>query len=110
MNVKPDSLLKRYGGGGRDKHADDKTEQTEMDSRQLNNDSESVPLQKRNEDKQQVADKIKSGMESANGMQTSQSMLSSMLEGSEDDESKQASKNKKKGKEVVKDLSEIEGK
>lgn len=111
MNVKPDSLLKRRGGGGGgDKQGDDKTEHTEMDSRQLNNDSESIPLHKKAEDeKQQVADKIKSGIESGNGMQTSQSMLSSMLEGSEDEESKQASK-KKKGKDVVKDLSEKEGK
>ena len=72
--------------------------------------SESIPLQKKaEEEKQQPADKIKSGMESATGMQTSQSMLSSMLEGSEDEENKQA-QNRKRGKEEIKDLSGEEGK
>lgn len=110
MNVKPDSLLKRRGGGGGDKPSDDKTEQTDKDSKQFNNNSESIPLQKNVEDeKQQAADKIKSGMESATGMQTSQSMLSSMLEGSEDEESKLAN-NRKRAKEEIKDLSGEEGK
>ena len=75
----------------------------------MKDDSESVQLTKKDDDtKQQVTEqKIKSGIESGTGMQTSQSMLSSMLEGSEDEESRRQEAKKKK-KEEKKGLTEEE--
>jgi hypothetical protein len=101
--VKPDSLIKRRGTGAV-KGGDNKTDGTGMDTKQMKDDSESVSLQKRTEEESKQLDqknetKVKSGMESGTGMQTSQSMLSSMLEGSEDEESRRQDAKRKKREE-----------
>lgn len=108
--VKPDSLLKRRGGGGTSgEKGDSKGDVTDVQKTGMKDDSESVGLQKREEEsKQQTTDKIKSGMETGTGMQTSQSMLSSMLEGSEDEESKRRQDTKKKSKDDKQGLTEAE--
>jgi len=89
------------------KENDAKTDATGLDSKGVGLDSESVNLPKKDESKQHTEQKIKSGMESGTGMQTSQSMLSSMLEGSEDEENKRQEAKKKK-KDEKKGLTEEE--
>jgi WD40 repeat protein len=96
-------LIKRRGTGIV-KGGDNKTDGTGMDTKQMKDDSESVSLQKRTEEESKQLDqknetKVKSGMESGTGMQTSQSMLSSMLEGSEDEESRRQDAKRKKREE-----------
>ena len=91
-------------------HIDTRGDVTDQQTNKvMKDDSESVGLQKRDEDsKQQNTDKVKSVMEGGTGMQTSQSMLSSMLEGSEDEESKRRQDAKKKSKDEPKGLTETE--
>jgi hypothetical protein len=97
-------IKRRVQGGVRE---EGKTEGTIGDTRMM--ESESVTLQRRQEEesKQQTEQKIKSGIESGTGMQTSQSMLSSMLDGSEDEENRRQEAKKKK-KDEKKGLSEEE--
>lgn len=103
-------MIKRRGTG--QNNTGGKTEGTGLDTKQMKDDSESVSLQKRTEDEskqlqQQTENKMKSGMESGTGMQTSQSMLSSMLEGSEDEENRRQDAKRTK-KDEKKGLSEAE--
>lgn len=105
--VKPDSLIKRRGTGTK---GGERTEGVTGAVTKDMKDSESISLQKRTEDESKIQNteqKIKAGIESGTGMQTSQSMLSSMLEGSEDEESRRQEAKKKK-KEEKKGLSEAE--
>lgn len=103
--MKPESLIRRRGATA-NKGEEGKTDTIVGDTKGIKEDSESVPFNKE-ESKQQTDTKIKSGIESGTGMQNSQSMLSSMLEGSEDEENRRQEAIKKK-KEKKLGLSEKE--
>ncbi|CAI2382805.1 unnamed protein product [Moneuplotes crassus] len=106
INVHPDSLIKRRGTGNTIKAEPDQPETMADHTHTYKDESESVPFGKE-ESKQPTESRIRSGIESGTGMQTSQSMLSSMLEGSEDEENRKQ-ENMKKEKMKKKGLSEAE--
>ena len=104
--VKPDSLIRHSGATAmRGVQEEDTQDNAMADPRGIRDDSESVPIN-REESKQQT-NNMKSGIESGTGMQTSQSLIDSIVDNSEDEESRRKDAIKKR-KDEKKGLSKEE--